>query len=343
MVTNGSPTMDEWRELYQAAIEFKNAQPWQWLYDMDLICVQNPADQTIGYCSIMGKNAEFYALGVYLGPQGLWGFAEMAENADIIPRSQIMHYQNCIMCSFENREELTDVDRKIIKELGLKFRGKNAWPKFRRFEPGYYPWYITRYECLFLTHALRQTLFVALNVRDGKLKLDIENERTILRYAEQENGKLNWYSKEIELGYPIAIYRKIEINDDVLIRKLNNVKRNKNMVIEVDTLYMPAPVRESKDARPYYPRIYVAIEAKTSFVMGYDIYKSKEEDVDISLNNLVNMFLDNGLPGEIHVRGDRMASIVQDLCKKTGIRLKITGVLPAVDSFIEEMEEKLLV
>ncbi len=65
------------------------------------------------------------------------------------------------MCSFEDRDLLSNEDRKQIKDLGLAFRGKNAWPVFRQYEPGYNPWFINDEECIFLTHALRQTLFVA--------------------------------------------------------------------------------------------------------------------------------------------------------------------------------------
>nr|PZN07671.1 MAG: hypothetical protein DIU64_11950 [Caldicoprobacter oshimai] len=92
MMANEKPTMDEWKELYQAAIGFKDAQPWQWLYDMDLICVQNPADKAMGYCSIMGRKGKFFGLGVYLGPQGLFSFMEMAEKGNTLPVSQTMHY-----------------------------------------------------------------------------------------------------------------------------------------------------------------------------------------------------------------------------------------------------------
>lgn len=46
-----------------------------------------------------------------------------------------MHYQDCLMCSFEDRNELAGADRKQIKDLGLTFRGKNAWPMFRRMDP----------------------------------------------------------------------------------------------------------------------------------------------------------------------------------------------------------------
>ncbi|MDK2836736.1 MAG: hypothetical protein PWP21_1513 [Thermosediminibacterales bacterium] len=338
MMRNKKPTMSDWKDLYDAAMEFKKEKPWQWLYDADLICVQNPEDETIGYCSIMGRIGEHYALGVYLGDKGLYGFSKLMENADTILKTEMLHYQDCIMCSFENRQELTDADRKVIKELGLSFRGRNAWPRFRRFEPGYFPWYITQDECKFLTHALKQSLFVALNVRDGNLKIDMEKGRTILRYSTKE--KLNWYSKKIELGIPTCLYKEVEINDDMLVYRLKKSKKHKNLILQVDTLYMPSPVRESNE-RPYYPRLYVVADAKSGSIMDYEMYKNTKDDADVSLNRMIGMFLNKGLPSEIHVRDERMAAILGDLCKKTGVKMRITNVLPAVDFFINEMDKNM--
>lgn len=39
-----------------------------------MIRVENPADKSIGYCSVMGSVGEHYALGVYLDDERLYGF-----------------------------------------------------------------------------------------------------------------------------------------------------------------------------------------------------------------------------------------------------------------------------
>ena len=168
------PTEDQLKELYEAAAAFKQAQPWKWLYDADIICVENPKDKMMGYCSVMGRAGEHFALGVYLDMEGLYGFNQLMGHADVIPSHQALHYQNCLMCSYEDRDILAEEDRKQIKVLGLSFRGRNAWPMFRRYEPGYYPWFINKEECVFLTHALRQVIFVAENVLNGQLRMDAE-------------------------------------------------------------------------------------------------------------------------------------------------------------------------
>ena len=157
-----NPSIEQMKDLYEAAAAFKQAQPWTELYDADLIAVDNPETGERGYCSVMGHGGMHYALGVYLGTKGLFGFNRLLEKSGDMTGLAFLEFQDNIMCSFEDRDQLNQADRDQIKALGLKFRGRNAWPMFRRYEPGFYPWSINVDECMFLTHALRQVLIVVL-------------------------------------------------------------------------------------------------------------------------------------------------------------------------------------
>lgn len=341
MEKDNIPTDEQLKELYQAASDFKEAQPWMWLYDADIICVENPKDKTMGYCSVMGRGGEHYALGVYLGNEGIFNFYYLMENADTIPGHQMLHFQNCLMCSFEDRDILSSDDRKQIKTLGLSFRGRNAWPMFRRFEPGYNPWFINKEECIFLTHALRQTLFVATNVAAGKLKMDMEHGRTIVRYSEEKDGKLEWYSKEIQLVIPTVSYTPVKINNDILIQKIKNAGSMGNISLQADTCYMTSPVQEKRGERPYFPRLFILVDQKSGWVMDFEMYQSINDDANVALNKLMNIFLEKGIPKEIQVRGDAMAAILDDFCKKIGVKLRVVKHLSVLDEVMEEMAHRL--
>ncbi len=331
------PTDKQLKVLYQEAVRFKEVQPWKWLYDADIICVENPKDKTIGYCSVMGKGGEHFGLGVYLGDEGLYGLYNMMENADTIPSHQLLHLQNCLMCSFEDRNQLTSDDGKQIKALGLSFRGRNAWPRFCRFEPGYYPWHINKEESVFLTHALRQALFVAINIMDGKLKIDMEQGKTIIRYSEDKDGKLEWYSREVELGFPSVIYHPVKIDDDLLIRRIRNLGSIRNITLQVDNCYMPSPVQENRNERPYFPRIFIIANQKSGYILDFEMYENISDDADVTIKKLIDMFIEKGRSKEIRVRSDAMFAILTDLCKKTGIKLKKVKRLPVIDHLIEEV------
>jgi len=187
-MTELSPTLDEWSKLYTAAIRVKEIAPWEWMTEADIFGVksrfasplrseQDPETEQLGFVSVMGMLGEHLALAVYLGPEGLygfWGFQRLADTAkdasrqgkpfllsrilsdDVLPEVffRLPHFQT----SFENRNELRQKDRDLIKQLGLKFRGRQAWPMFRSYRPGFWPWYLEAWEVRFLTHALEQAV-----------------------------------------------------------------------------------------------------------------------------------------------------------------------------------------
>jgi len=134
-----------------------------------------------------------------------------------------MHYQDCLMCSFEDRNELTGADRKQIKDLGLTFRGKNAWPMFRRMEPGFYPWSIDAKECVFLTQAIQQVLVVVEDIQVGKVSMDLTQGRSILRYRSADPQEHEWQSKKIELPYPTQTYNVTPINNEQLVGQIKKL------------------------------------------------------------------------------------------------------------------------
>ena len=337
MYVDKEPSKTQWRSLYEAAIEFKKAEPWKVLYDTDFICIENPVDKTWGYCSVMGRMGEHFAIGVYLGLEGLHGLNTVLEKGETIPSHQLMHYQDCLMCSFEDRNDLTPADRKQIKDLGLTFRGKNAWPMFRRMEPGFYPWPIHAEECVYLTQAIQQVLVVVEDIKAGKVTIDKTKRQSILRYRPDNHPEHEWLSKEIELPYLNPIYHEVPLQDEPLISEIKQAGKIKNAVFQVDICYSPSPVQESRDNRPYYPRLFLLIDKESEMILDAEVFEHKKEDANVALNKLISFFLENGVPEEIHVQNDALQAILTDLCKQTDIKLKKVNHLKIMNDAVEQM------
>ena len=153
------PSLQEWRALYRAAIDFWQIHPWDWVEDTDLFGVKNPEDGEIGYCCVVGALGEFLGLVAYLGTEGLESYLKIQKSES--PEEDILSTAKCLVASFEDRKFLQKPDHEVIKRLGLKFRGAKSWPLFRSYEPGYYPWYLNQPQVCFLTHALQQQMSVS--------------------------------------------------------------------------------------------------------------------------------------------------------------------------------------
>ena len=158
-----SCSLPVWKNLYDAALAFRDIDPWEWMSDSDLFGVQNPENGEIGYGCVLGALGEVYGLVVYLGSAGLEQH-RMIESGKLHAGSPDFAYsQSCLTAWFGSRRDLDKTDLKVVKELGLKFRGSDTWPQFRSMQPGYIPWYLSENEAKFLTLCLEQARQVALD------------------------------------------------------------------------------------------------------------------------------------------------------------------------------------
>jgi hypothetical protein len=108
------PSIQEWRDLYNAVIEFKKIECWNWMWDSDLFGVQNPVTGEIGYCCVMGGAGELFALTVYLDSEGLDGYLKMQSEEFYPSPEEMLNLQKCLMASFEDRKYLQKEDSDLL-------------------------------------------------------------------------------------------------------------------------------------------------------------------------------------------------------------------------------------
>ena len=72
-----APSLKEAKQLYRAAVRVKELAPWDWMDESDIFGVQNPETGELGFVSIMGMAGEHFAIGLYQGAEGLYGFWDL--------------------------------------------------------------------------------------------------------------------------------------------------------------------------------------------------------------------------------------------------------------------------
>ena len=330
----------ELRAMYEAAIAFREAEPWRRLYDADLIAVENPADGTIGYCSVMGRMGQHYGFCVFLGAGGLAGFFRLLELGDDEDGfADAAFAQDYIMCSFEDRDQLDGEDLQEIASLGLTFHGRHAWPQFRRYEPGYPPWYLDRADVLFITHALRQVLVVLEQMQVGEAEVDFDLGRTVLRQSERRDGQLVWHTKPWELSKPVVVYEPLEIESELILWQVRKAPRSLRAVWEVDLRYLPVVVQEDQAERPRFPRGFLLADHTTGMILDCHAYEDPSEDAHQVIARLTQHITNYGLPKEIRVKSELLEALLADFCSKAGLNLKRASSLPKVEYFLGELEQ----
>ncbi|MCL4385260.1 MAG: hypothetical protein M1326_02965 [Cyanobacteria bacterium] len=328
--TISKESLENWRKLYDIAIKFKNLKCWEWIDDSQIFGVQNPENNEIGYCCVLGYYREVFGLAVYPGTEGLEAYLKIASQEVPFNDIEILRYQNCLMVTFENRSFLEDEDLKIINALELKFRGSNAWPLFRNYKPGYYPWYIDESEVKFLHIVLEQSIDVCMSLKNNINKLVSPKPYYYLVKVPQKTGNsLIWHEQWLK---PVPLETKEVISfsvDDMRIRKILKKKINKSGIWEIDYFYSPHPVRE-KDERPLYPYIFLWIDKDSFFILHHYMtqnYNYYSEFLDQFYDVIEEYKL---IPQKILVKREELYKIINPIAELLGIEVKLVKKLPAI-------------
>ncbi|MDY0019448.1 MAG: hypothetical protein RBT47_05540 [Anaerolineae bacterium] len=334
------PTLDEWRSLYQAAMHFKEVAPWEWMNEDEVFGIKDPETGELGFASIMGALGEHLSLAIYRGAAGLytfWVYHDMGEDAPPEGIMDIPHLQ----AAFGNRESLDDLDRDVIKELGLKFRGRQAWPWFRSFRPGFVPWYLEGTEARFLTHALEQAEDVALRFRENPALLIFTDDDTYLIRVPHKQGKTLVWQDEVQTISPpqpeqISLFMDLE--------KLEKVKRlpKAKVTLEVDLIPLSFPVADEWDPRPYFPSMLLVVDGSSGMILGTQLLRPDPTVLELFGNvpfTLVQQFASLGcIPARVKVQNDLMLGLTRKLADELNFSLKKTAKL----RFLNQVRDFLL-
>ena len=336
-----SPSLQQRRDLYHAAIEFKKIEPWQWMDDSDLFGVQNPQDGQIGYCCVLGALGQVFGLALYLGEKGLGGYLKI-QSGEIPPEDiDALYIQDCLMASFDDRKLLEKSDLKIIKSLGLNFRGSKAWPLFRRYEPGYQPWYLNKEETMFLTIALQQAKEVAFHLRENRdlLNPPMENH-CLVRVAKYEGETLNWKNEWSRLPTLERRVTGIPVVDQLRLHRLKKKASFSQVILEVDSFFAPFVIQEGE--KPFFPHISLWVDHRSGLVLKHHLSKREEFKAEFQ-NEILNLFEEvKSLPSEIRVRQKESFKLLEPITSTLGIKLKLVKKLLALEDAKEHMKNYFL-
>ena len=309
--------MTQWRTLFELADQFKQLQPWQWMADIDLFAVVDPESGETGYCCVMGEAGEMFGLAVYVGEEGFRSLIELTENV----QEANPYHQRSLLLSFDNRADLTNVDYRLIKELGLSYRGRHAWPTFRSLAPGYAPWYLEEWEMRFLQTVLEQALDVCKRVKDAPQLLDAGDGELFARVAQRTDSGYEWEDGSVP-DYVVAdeLSTFLYVSEDELAR-IRQTYPIHEQILECDVDYYFEPVQDNKDERPYFPYLYLCIDAASEMIVDYQLlpHELAPAHVQHSFVQLVQKM--KFIPSTIHIRNEDTYRILAPLALELAIEL----------------------
>jgi hypothetical protein len=323
--------LDLWRRLYSVADRLYALAPWRWMEGEELFGVEDPITGEIGFMYVMGQRGEHFGISRYPGTEGL-RVLQALQDCDIndpVSGSEILLSSCQLQLSWEDREEQDQRDKQLVKELGLKYRGSQAWPLFRSYEPSLYPWFLTEAQLSTLSVALEQSLQVFQRLQNDPMLLEgVEENHYLVRVLSSGTWR-----NEIREVLP-AVKNIAVISQIPSLPKLKSIQ--KKGCVEIDLLLFPATRGDDPEGRPFFPYLLMMVEATNGIILsGFDLlqpfpsldamYGKVAEKVCVSL------LKDKIVPAEIRVRRELMAGVLAPLADELGLRVKLQKHLPELD------------
>ena len=333
-----APTSEQWLALHDAFRRYCEAVPWEWLANEDLLVVEDPAGRFQGYCVALGDGDMVYGLGVYLGDVGLSNYLSTISEEDEPDGQAMLERQLSLSAMLADREELEPQERKIIRDLGLRYRGRGRWPMFRSARPGYWPWFVNADEARFLTLALDNVRGVAERMARGNLDLyDGQSQGLVLALVPEGSG---WKDEWRRLAPPVP--PKLDYSTDgERLRLIRESSSANSAAWEVTVSYLPALIRHGRGDRPYMPMLVMVVDQDSELVLACRVLGETPSVAERQEPVLELLTDQDSLPELLVCDGNGAAELLAPITAALGIRLFV-GPTSVLDALREDLLSTIL-
>lgn len=314
----------QWRALYRLAEALRALAPWTWMMEDQHFAVRHPQSGELGIVSVMGNLGEHLSVAIYLGAAGLRGYHLLANAKSKDDSFEAFMTQRALQISFEDRAQLEPEDLRLIKDLGLKYRGPQAWPLFRSQHPGYLPWYLEPAEATFLELALAQILLVTPRLQAEPTAL--ESPGKMLCRAQRDGG---WVDEWIPLPAPAALAPAVAAPlDPKLAAALASSTKPRQGAWQIECSLTSAFVAE-KGQRPYPSQVLLVVDEASGFILGIHMMKPAETALKVA-DQLAQVMLSAPMtPKQLQVRRADVLAWISPVAKAAGIPVVLRPKLDA--------------
>ena len=329
---------EQWGELYESALELLSLEPWGYFWDMDLVAVRPDPAAEPAFCSIMGRVGSCYGIGVYPGEEGLCDLQMIADLSNgPFPAEYMMYEQSSLCCYLGDREEVPSQQYKIIRSLGLKFRGRGKWVYFHSFKRRYTPCTPDESEVLLLTAVFRGLTAAVRAVAANTISAGFPEGHILWQEYDGENG---WNLHEGELPDVQKSYPVVSIRDDLLKQRLKKQPCNGSELL-LDFCYMNVSLEDPSFDRPANPLLFIAIDARSGMVVDTKLLEPEAGETDEILDFFISYVMNHGRMKSIRARNPWIFGALEDICHHCSIPL-LLDPLTEVDKFLKDFQRQMM-
>ncbi len=336
---------ETWRALLAAAADFAALQPWEYMYDSDVVGLIDPATGETRIATVLGNAGEVYAAVFYRRAAGLRWILQMLSDTPDLEDFNNADGIDCLKVEFVPKRELCKEDAAMLKATGFKPAGKGSvWPQFRSADPGWHPWHINQPEAgQLLADLPRLAAFCKMfeqhpGIFDNGEPAEIPFLPAVLPSRALSPKDLDWRPL---LPPPVSGLDSFQPGTGQL-EKLRALKRAPGTACEFDSSLLPGG-SFLENGRPCFGRISLLVEQNRGLVLGISVQSGALTPGEAAGRGLVESLLKAGqLPGKIFIGGSRFQPVLQPLCDALQIQLWPASSLPALEAAVASLSQQML-
>ncbi len=325
-----------WKKLYSLLQKFVKTEPWVLFENEDVFLVQIPRNNHMYLCCVMGNGGDEFGLNAYRGAEGIRSFFKMitkCKNGTL--DSEFMYELDMLSFSLSPRDFMEKQDFAVTKNLKLSF-SEGKWPLVRRYQPHFFPWFLSEPEIEDLCDCLEQALLLydkgvsALtlirNVKPGEILVRLK-----------ENG--SWVSHHKEIPPPMKKDTpKIQL-DDITAQRLRNLPAT-GFTEEIDLIHLPGAITDNE---PHYFGLVLLGINEEELANQYGLFTPFEDYFQHSCESLVQVFLSRGSkPRKVFLKDDSpFADQIETVAQQSDIRFERVDKLPMICEFLDSIDKKM--
>jgi hypothetical protein len=329
-----------WHRLLESAAKIRDLAPWKWMGDRDVFGLQDPDAPRIGFVTNRNLSEGAFAVEILLGPRAFYDYRrmrqsgtaparEMEENLLLVPRLEVAF-----------RCERPPEDWEVRLSRALNLRDFFSGPRFRSFQPGYFPWMPSYPEVRLMTRALEQYRHVALRKQVKPELLNCNGDhRFLIRERRHRGNRVEWQERTRHIPPPEPASIPIVWNQSD-IDGLNRMPKQRH-IVEADFFLFSGEFAEPEQP-PLCTYMLMMVHAQSKLVLCAEpmtVVTSLERlwgaVPGVLASALVNF---NIRPHKIRVRSTPLLRLLKTLQEAVDFDLESCSRLSSIDATRETME-----
>lgn len=329
----------KWLHLYFLAKEIADFQPWNDFKEQNLFAYVWQDRSKSVYFSFIEASSCARGIACYLSEDAYMRARKLLESKGK-PYEPVFDLQNALICLWDDREDVSKADYKLIKALGLKFRGRGTWLHFNKYETGYEPTSLNEKEIDLLITAFENLNMMLRAIHEQGLNPQFDKGFSLVRWYDSKEELYFTHSFRVNMAENVICRPVITMKNNDYLRKFTTARQT-DLTLELDWSYLSF-LTSDDNVRCYHPLLVLMVNAQTGYVIANELLNPSEDKFEILMDIMEFVCTKNGKPKEIIVCDEDIKCILTDLCKKAGIKLTLKKKLFRINQVKNELVNQFL-